>query len=586
LEQSRNELSSRSRAVELLANLRLCAFLLLLIVCWAALFARSISPWFLILPALIFGVLIWRFDRAEAARTRSERLSSYYQQGLLRLDGEWQGQGNQGLGYKDPEHLYAEDLDLFGPGSLFERIALVRTHAGESTLASWLLNPAAPPVIVARQRSVAELRPRLELREDLAVLGGEVGTEVAFEGLAAWGADAPQLTSRWVRAVAVVLALLAMVFLTAWLGFGSSPLPLILVLLCESLIAGMHLKRVRAVLSQVEKRTHELELLAGMLHRLEKEDFQEPSLKALHTLLFVSGHSASSRIEGLRRWLSTLDARRNMLLGPLSPMLLWGTQVAFGIEAWRASNGPSISGWLSALGQFEALASLASFAYENPDAVFATILEAAPARFEAVGLAHPLLPLKHAVRNDVRLGGGEYPQLLMVSGSNMSGKSTLLRAVGTAVVLSLAGGVARALELRLSPFAVGATLRVHDSLLAGRSRFYAEILRLGNIVKAAAGPHPLLFLLDEILAGTNSHDRRIGAEAVVAGLLARGGLGLVTTHDLALAEITTRIPGRALNVHFGDQFLDGKISFDFRMRPGVVSHSNALELMRSIGLEV
>ena len=204
---------------------------------------------------------------------------------------------------------------------------------------------------------------------------------------------------------------------------------------------------------------------------------------------------------------------------------------------------------------------------------------------EAEGLGHPLIAAAVGVRNDVRLGSGG-PRVIIVSGSNMSGKSTLLRSVGVSVVLGLAGAPVTARRLRLSALVLGATLHIEDSLQAGHSRFYAEILRIRTIADAARGPLPLLFLLDEILHGTNSHDRRIGAEGIVRALIGFGAIGLVTTHDLALTELPARLAGAAVNVHFEDRLEDGKMVFDYRMRPGVVEHSNALALMRAIGLDV
>ena len=195
-----------------------------------------------------------------------------------------------------------------------------------------------------------------------------------------------------------------------------------------------------------------------------------------------------------------------------------------------------------------------------------------------------MIPAAECVRNDLSLGGSV--RALVVSGSNMSGKSTLLRTAGVAAVMALAGAPVRALRLRVSPLAVGATLRVQDSLQAGKSRFYAEITRVRQLVDLAGGPLPLLFLFDELFHGTNSHDRRIGAESVLRGLLDRGAIGLITTHDLALAKIAAGIGPQALNVHFEDHFENGQMRFDYRMRPGVVEHSNALALMRAVGLEV
>ena len=234
--------------------------------------------------------------------------------------------------------------------------------------------------------------------------------------------------------------------------------------------------------------------------------------------------------------------------------------------------------------EVEALCAFAGYAWEHPEQPFPTLVEGPP-RLDGVALAHPLLPPGRCVRNDVRIGA-DAPHVLVVSGSNMSGKSTLLRTVGLNAVLAQAGAPVPAEALTLTPLAVGASIRVQDSLQAGKSRFFAEITRLKQIVDLAAGPVPVLFLLDELLAGTNSHDRRLGAAGIVSGLVARGAIGLVTTHDLALAEVVSDLGVHARNVHFSDTFEGGEMRFDYRMREGVVRTSNALALMRSIGLEI
>jgi DNA mismatch repair ATPase MutS len=236
------------------------------------------------------------------------------------------------------------------------------------------------------------------------------------------------------------------------------------------------------------------------------------------------------------------------------------------------------------VGELEALSSLAGHSYERPQDPFPELAEGG-ACFEGEGLGHPLIPESRNVRTDLRLSD-ERLRVLIVSGSNMSGKSTLLRTLGTNTVLALAGATVRARRLRLSPLQVGASIRIQDSLQAGASRFYAEITRLRQIVGLTAEPPPVLFLLDEILHGTNSHDRRIGAEGVVRGLIERGAIGLVTTHDLTLARIADELAPQAANVHFEDHLEGGKMSFDYQLRPGIVQRSNALELMRSVGLEV
>ncbi|MBI2149640.1 MAG: hypothetical protein HYU27_03420 [Acidobacteria bacterium] len=231
----------------------------------------------------------------------------------------------------------------------------------------------------------------------------------------------------------------------------------------------------------------------------------------------------------------------------------------------------------------EALCALAGYAFEHPGDPFPELIEG-PILLEADEVRHPLIPASECVPNSLKLGGDL--RLLVVSGSNMSGKSTLLRTVGINVVLAQAGAPVRARRLRLSPLAIGATLRVQDSLHGHTSRFYSEIRRLHEIMELTQGPLPVLFLLDEILHGTNSHDRAIGAEAVVRGLADRGAIGLVTTHDLALAKVADALAPRAANVHFRDHLDNGRMIFDYRLHPGIVEKSNALELMRAIGLKV
>jgi DNA mismatch repair ATPase MutS len=248
---------------------------------------------------------------------------------------------------------------------------------------------------------------------------------------------------------------------------------------------------------------------------------------------------------------------------------------------WRCSNRRRIT---SCSCPSHAIISLATYAYEHPADPFPALVDHG-VLVDARSLGHPLIGDEVSVRNDVQLGE-EAPHVLVVSGSNMSGKSTLLRALGVNVVLALAGAPVRTSSFRLSPLALGATIRIDDSLQDGRSRFYEEILRIRRIVDIVRSGSPLLFLLDEILQGTNSYDRRRGAEAVVRALVGYGAVGLVTTHDLALTELTTTLGPSAANVHFEDRLEDGRMVFDYRLRPGVVEHSNALALMRAVGLDV
>jgi DNA mismatch repair ATPase MutS len=284
------------------------------------------------------------------------------------------------------------------------------------------------------------------------------------------------------------------------------------------------------------------------------------------------------------------DWQHNVIFAPVGLFLLWGTHLAWAIEAWRRTHGTAVEAWLESVGEFEALSSLSAYAYEHPADPYPTVAaigterERPMARFDATELGHPLLPSAQMVRNDVRL---ESPaSVMVVSGSNMSGKSTLLRTVGVSVVMAQMGAPVRAASLHLSPLRVGATLRVQDSLQEGRSRFYAEITRVRELADIARGDVPLLFLLDELFHGTNSHDRLIGASGVLHSLLDKGAIGLITTHDLALTAVANELAPRAVNVHFEDRFEGGDLHFDYRMKAGPVTRSNALALMRAVGLDV
>ncbi|MBW1687776.1 MAG: DNA mismatch repair protein MutS [Deltaproteobacteria bacterium] len=438
-------------------------------------------------------------------------------------------------------------------------------------------------MIRERQAAVEELRPRLDLREDLAALGDAVRAGLHADALRRWGEAPALLRSGGWRWAAAGLPTVSVVSLAAWVSGLSGPAFFELALVVQALFALLLRSRVMRVVRAADLPARDLALLAELLARIEAERFEAPALLRLRAALDTEGVPPSRRTADLRLRIDLLDARRNQLFVPIGALLLWTTQLAFAIERWRAACGPALARWIAALGEIEALAALAAVAYENPDHTFPEI-EAEGDVFEAEALGHPLLPASCCVRNDLCLGEGL--RVLVVSGSNMSGKSTLLRTVGTNAVLALAGAPVRARRMRIGPLVLGASICLQDSLLEGRSRFYAEIGRLRSLVELAEGRQTLLFLIDEILHGTNSHDRGVGAEAIIRGLVERGALGLVTTHDLALAKVADALAPRAANVHFEDHLEDGEIAFDYRMRPGVVEKSNALELMRSVGLDV
>jgi len=558
-------------------------FLAAVAVAWSGCDTGWWSAWWAGVPLAAFVGLVVTHDRVIRSRQRAERTAGFYEAGMARLEDRWSGAGNGGERHLNAHHPYAADLDLFGRGSLFELLCTARTRGGEDTLARWLLAPASAGEIRARQAAVAELRPRLDLREEVALLGDDVRAGLDPQTLEAWGAAPPIFARRQLRTVALALVVLTAAAAVAWIACGAGPLPFAALIVAEAVLAAWLRPRVAQVIRAAQHPDRELALLAEMLSRLESEAFATPWLVQRRAALDTDGDPPSRCIARLHRLIHLLDARKNQLFAPLSGLLLWSTQLALAIDAWRIKNGASIGRWVTVIGEVEALSALASHAYEHPADPFPDVIQGT-CQFEAVGLGHPLLPEARCVRNDVCLGGK--PRVLVVSGSNMSGKSTLLRSVGTNAVLAFAGAPVRAGSMCLSPLSLGASIRTLDSLQEGTSRFYAEITRLRQVMTIAEGAPPLLFLLDEILHGTNSHDRGIGAEAIVRGFLQRGAIGLVTTHDLALARVADALAPQTANVHFEDHMENGLMHFDYHLRPGVVTHSNALALMRSIGLDV
>ena len=574
---------SRCEAVHIrLGNLRLALALIAAGMAWLSLKTHMFSPWWMALPFGVFVVVAAYHSRLLRARDLIRRAVAFYCGGLARIENRWAGTGQTGERFNDPHHVYAADLDLFGRGSLFELLSTARTRMGEESLAHWLLSPAPVDQIADRHAAVGELRDQLDLREDLAVLGEDAAVGVHPEALVQWAEAPNRMKPEWMRWASLTLAISAIGATVIW-AYAGMVTPLILILLVEAILTYRVHDSLEEVLHSSERAFRDLGLLSGVLARVERHRFGTPRLQFLRRQLASHQLAASQAIARLSTITDFSDSRENLILRVLDVPLMYSVQVAFAAERWRRAHGLAVRSWLSVIGEIEALLCLATYSYEHPDDAFPEFAEGA-ASFNATGIRHPLLPADTCVANDVHLSEGR--RVLLVSGSNMSGKSTLLRTVGVNAVLAMAGAPVRAQRLQLTPLQVGASIRVNDSLQEGSSRFYAEIKRLRSLFDLAEGCPALLFLLDELLQGTNSKDRRAGAEGMLRALIARGAIGLVSTHDLALAEIEGPLSGQVENVHFQEEFENGRMHFDYKLQKGTVTKSNGLELMRSLGLEV
>jgi hypothetical protein len=569
-----------------IGNAKLATVIVAIIVLWLSLKAEAISTYWLAIPIVIYVSLAVAHEFALRALAHARTAVAFYERGLARLDDRWAGTGASGERFRNPKHVYADDLDIFGTGCVFELLSTARLPMGEERLAQWLSAASPVPEIRERQKVIVELRDKLDLREELALLGEDLKVRLDPRSLETW-AEAPPLlpTSAW-RIVSALLAISAAattIYLLATLRLW----PLAVVLALEVIVLLWLRTRAEKVVSALACNAEGLGLFADILRRLEREPFASPRLQGFATELKTGPQAASQSVRRLANIVYWIDAREDLLGRLLELPMLYTVQCAFAAEAWRKRHGGKLRAWVDIAAEMEALLSLAGYSYEHPEDPFPEFAEAtpnAPAVFLGEELGHPLIPSAECVRNGVRLD--PQTRALLVSGSNMSGKSTFLRTAGINAVLALAGAPIRGKSLGMTPILLGTSIRRVDSLQEHRSSFYTEILRIRDVFELTEGSTRVLFLFDELLEGTNSNDRRIGAEGLLRALLDRGGLGIVTTHDLALTDIAQVLPNAVRNVHFQDYVEEGKMRFDHKLRDGVVAKSNALELMRLIGLRV
>jgi hypothetical protein len=588
-----NRLTARQKTVaakdalhKQIGNAKLATIVVAIVLLWLALKDEVISTYWLAIPIAIYVALSLAHEFALRALAHARSAVAFYQRGLARLEDRWSGTGASGARFRNPKHVYADDLDVFGAGCLFELLSTALLPMGEECLAQWLTAASPVPAIDERHKVIIELRDKLDLREELALLGEDLKVRLDPRSLENWAETPLQLPAGPWRIVAALLAIFAAaatIYLLATLRLW----PLAIVLALEVLILLWLRERAEKVVSILACNAEGLGLFANILRRLEHEPFASPRLQAFAAELKTGSQSASPSVRQLANIVYWIDAREDLLGRLLQLPMLYTVQCAFAAESWRRQHGAKLRAWSGIAAEMEALFSLASYSYEHPDDPFpdfAPELPNEPAIFLGEELGHPLIPSAECVRNTVRLDA--QTRVLLVSGSNMSGKSTYLRTAGINAVLALAGAPIRGKSLRMTPILLGTSIRRVDSLQEHRSSFYTEILRIRDVFNLTENSQRVLFLFDELLEGTNSNDRRIGSEGLLRALLERGALGIVTTHDLALTNIAQVLPNAARNFHFQDYVEDEKMRFDHKLRDGVVAKSNALELMRLIGLKV
>lgn len=552
------------------------------------------AGWGALLPLAVFFALVGRHNRVRRGLERVEAGQELAREGQARLDRDWDG-----IWAVDPpargagaEHPYAVDLDLFGRVSLRALLGPTATPSGRTTLHRWLLHQASPETVRERQDAVRELAASPELREDVAVEGRlmEPVRPAALKRFLAWCGEAAVVTPG--------LALAAWIFPAATLVLVAADLagllpgwPWATGLAVQAWLSWRHGRHLHDEFSRASQGVTGLRAY-HRLFRLWESAPAEGSLLAERIAELGGEVPASRALERLGRLLHLSDTRLSILHPVVGVGVLWDVHVARALDRWRADHGGRVTRWLEVQGELEALSALATLAADHGDWCWPEVGAGGDERVVATGLGHPLIPSESRVANDVAVGPPG--TVLLITGSNMSGKSTLLRSVGLAVVLAGAGGPVCADAFRMPRVRLFTSMRTQDSVGDGVSLFMAELLRLKALLEAApradeTGEPLLVYLVDEILHGTNSQERRLAARRLIRHLLRRRAVGAVTSHDLELHR-DPEVEPRAELVHFRESVADDVgddglgLSFDYRLRRGLATTRNALKLAERVGL--
>jgi hypothetical protein len=539
--------------------------------------------------ALAFVVAVVYHAQLGRLRRRAHERWAISDEGLRRLRRDWAT-----LPLRQPPTPtsnpppFARDLDLLGRASLQHLLNTAATPAGQTTLEHWLLHPADPSTIAARHGAVAELAPLIDFRDEMALAARLMEAPPDDARLIAWAETPPWLLERpWLIWLSRLLGLAGLSAFIAQLALGTPAAITLALAFVNGIITFALARWVEPAVGGVATGQRALQSYADLFARVAEQPLNDPLLRQIQADL-AAGGGAAPQIRRLAGIVALAELRASLIGLPLQLLTLWSLHVLWLQERWQRRAGSHVRRWVTAAGDLEALAALAALRFDNPDWAFPTLQAAGSPRLEASALGHPLLPNDARVGNDVAVGPpGSF---LLITGSNMSGKSTLLRSLGLNIALAQAGGPVCAAALSLPPLALATSMRVTDSLELGVSYFMAELRRLREVVTIAENPgdtgRTALFLLDELLQGTNTAERQIAARRIIRHLLDLRAIGAVSTHDLALADdpaLATAVP-----VYLTETFSRGPdgpaMSFDYRLRPGIAPSTNALALLELVGL--
>ena len=569
-----------------LSSLRTMSFFIALVVGSFNQYQNWFSTWWLGLYILFFLILVIIHEWVASKKSSTQLQVDFFLKGINRINGNWhKDQIDHGL-VEIKDHLFAHDLEIFGKDSLFNLLCTATTQSGKQQLQKWLCQNPSKELIEARQCASKELSSEVDFRLSLNVKASIIKDRIHPDRLTKWAQTPANFTKSQIlkyQLIAWALTCTMIIGLILWGYLNQAPIVFFSALLLELVFYNFINKKLSPLFANMGTPNKELNFISKLLTIVEHKSFSSPFLKSLQVDLRSGAGVASKEILYFDKLIQRLDMRRNQVFALFAYLFMWSVHFGLRIEKWKSEHEKEIPIWLETVGEFEAINSIANYAFEHPADNYPTIKDG-PAFFSGEELGHPLMSEVECIRNSIDLN--QNSNLWIISGSNMCGKSTFLRVVGINIVMSKLGAPVRAKSLSLSPLTLGSSINVQDSLEKGHSKFYAEILQLKRIVEAAKSKPPVLFLMDELLHGTNSHDRLTGAKSIITHMIKHGGIGLITTHDLTLTKAIEELKLSAKNMHFQDQFEGDKLHFDYKVHSGVVKKSNALELMRSIGIDV
>lgn len=577
----------QKKTERLLSNLRLLVFMAGLGIAIPLFAFRNyilLAP--LVLIALVFVILVVVHGRLVLRLKFTTLMQEINTRSLARLDGEWKSFSDDGCDFKDDGHSYSSDLDVFGPGSLFQWINCANTYIGRNKLRNLLAEPpGAKADILARQQAVKELAEKLPWRQEFLAEGLSVAGKVRDpEQMFNWAREVnPTLRKPLVTSLVRVCPILTVLLIIAGFGLNLIPQALPATALVLQFGALAYKSKLRTRMFDIaEFYAGDLRVYYKMLRHFEEHNWNAKYIKDIDSgLKNKAGISAFKQISKLSSLIDSIANRRNMVYFIINVLTLRDFHHLIALERWKQQSGDSLEGWFDALGQIEALASLAVIRFDNPHWAIPELDQGSMPQLEAKNLGHPLL--KKGANNDLVIS--EKTKVLLITGSNMSGKSTLLRTAGINLVLAYAGAPVCAHSFRATIMEISTCMRVSDNLGESISSFYAELLRIKDIVAKAEVGKKVFFLLDEIFKGTNSLDRHTGAKVLINKLSQTNSIGMVSTHDLELCELEKE-NSKIANFHFQEYYKNGQIHFDYMLRSGPSTTRNALYLMKLAGIDI